>query len=86
MCTTGVLEHGNWDVRINAAGYKGWIAENVAWRKPAEQNHGVLIAGQWKNSPGHYANMVNPIYNNIGLGYMICKDGGVYWTADFAKV
>ena len=40
---------------------------------------------QWKNSPGHNANMLNTNYNVIGIGRATGGgEYGVYWTNVFA--
>src|SRR5438067_700247 len=40
---------------------------------------------QWKNSPGHNANMLNGSYRVIGIGRAYVKGSpyGWYWTTDF---
>lgn len=40
---------------------------------------------QWKNSPGHNANMLNPNYRAIGIGRKIGPDSTYryYWTQNF---
>ncbi|MBR1421849.1 MAG: CAP domain-containing protein [Ruminococcus sp.] len=36
----------------------------------------------WRNSPGHYGNMIHSIYTKVGFGFS--KYTGIeYWTADF---
>jgi uncharacterized protein YkwD len=52
-----------------AAGY--WSAEAV-------------VTG-WVNSPGHYANMVNPVFTSMGVGtyYDSSSEYGIYWTQLF---
>ena len=45
----------------------------------------VIVSG-WMNSPGHKANILNPNYNQIGLGYFYDDDDALtYWTQNFAK-
>ncbi|MCR2043873.1 CAP domain-containing protein [Anaerosalibacter massiliensis] len=36
----------------------------------------------WMNSPGHRANILNPNFNKIGVGY-VNKGGTTYWTQMF---
>ncbi|KAJ2781255.1 hypothetical protein GGI15_003271 [Coemansia interrupta] len=52
------------------------VAENVAWNY---KDVTAVVEG-WKNSPGHYANMIGD--------YTICGFGqtDLYWTQDFASV
>lgn len=49
----------------------GWqgASENVASRQyESEPDIGDKLYEQWQNSPGHYANMVDPDTNTIGIG------------------
>ncbi|KAJ2341234.1 hypothetical protein IWW50_006549 [Coemansia erecta] len=52
------------------------VAENVAWNYPDVT---AVVTG-WKNSPGHYENMVGN-YNAVGFGVT-----NLYWTQDFASL
>ncbi len=58
------------------AGFSTW-GENIAMNYSAENAQESL-----KNSPGHYENMVNPRFTDIGIGIVI-KDGRVYVTQNF---
>ena len=51
-------------------------AENIAMgqRTPAE------VVAAWMDSPGHRANILNPSFDSIGVGYV--ADGN-YWTQMF---
>lgn len=68
-----------WD-RAAAAGcrHRG-IGENIACgqRTPAE-----VVRG-WMNSPGHRANILNPKFSHIGIGYATGSRAGTYWTQLF---
>ncbi|KAJ2900075.1 hypothetical protein GGI21_004105 [Coemansia aciculifera] len=52
------------------------VAENVAYNYPDVTS---VVQG-WKNSPGHYANMIGD-YSLVGFGV-----NNKYWTQDFAKL
>jgi len=69
--------------RITAGGYKtNYYGENILahYGKP-DMN---LAFNAWKNSPGHYALMTSPDYNEAGLG--IYYNGlWSYYTLDFGK-
>lgn len=39
----------------------------------------------WINSPGHYKNMMNTNFTNIGSGYATSSDGTTYWVHLFSK-
>jgi Ca2+-binding RTX toxin-like protein len=76
-----------WD-RAKTAGYEsGTIGENIAAGYTTPQS----VVNGWINSPGHRANMLNPNYNEIGLGhYLLQNDTGQvnyrnYWTQLFGK-
>jgi len=84
---TGKDDTQPWD-RTDAAGYESkTVGENIAvgYRTPQQ------VVDGWINSPGHRANMLNPAYNEIGIGYYFLeKDTGSvnynsYWTQVFGK-
>ncbi len=62
-------------LRFSAAG------ENIAYgqRTPAE------VMGDWMGSPGHRSNIMNPSYNEIGVGLAKNNKGVCYWTQQFMK-
>lgn len=56
--------------RAKAAGYNGPVGENIA----ADSSSGVSAQSmftQWKNSPGHNANMLGTDYYVFGMGFAI---------------
>jgi uncharacterized protein YkwD len=54
-------------------------AENVGFADDAE-----TLQSGWMHSPGHRANILNPIYDEIGIG-IVRKGDRFYATEDFAK-
>jgi cysteine-rich secretory family protein len=70
--------------RITAAGYT-WTAcaENVAWNMGQANPYRAAVE-QWKNSPPHRANMLNPQYTEMGAGMAISKSGKYYFCQVFA--
>jgi len=68
--------------RIIRTGYD-WITygENIA---AGYGTAGEVVNG-WMNSPGHRANILNPDFREIGVGYAYNASSiyGTYWTADF---
>jgi uncharacterized protein YkwD len=92
MAATGVLSHDTpagavnypvgWDPgqRITHEGYT-WsrYGENIA----AGQTTAEQVVGDWLDSPGHCANIMNPNFRDIGLGYKTAAGGTVYWAQDF---
>lgn len=55
--------------------------ENIAMglRTPSE------VMRAWMGSPGHRANILNPSYNEIGVGLAKSSRGVCYWTQMFIK-
>ncbi len=71
--------------RVENAGYVSWsaIGENIsAGRSSAEET----MAG-WMASPGHCANIMNPNFTEIGVGYaeVAGSENVSYWTQDFGR-
>ncbi|WP_085583304.1 MULTISPECIES: CAP domain-containing protein [unclassified Pseudomonas] len=68
--------------RARAAGYRGrQIGENIA---AGQGSPGKAMAG-WLASPGHCANLMNPMFTQVGAGFAsdVRSDQGVYWTMLF---
>ena len=57
--------------------------ENIAW---GYSSPSAVVEG-WKNSPGHYANMINERYTRIGIGvaYGDGEGQGFHWTQLFCN-
>lgn len=53
--------------RATAAGYRGWVRENVASGTPSYSPS--LVVYHWGQSPGHRPTMVSTDYVHIGVGY-----------------
>ncbi|MCF4994766.1 CAP domain-containing protein [Pseudomonas syringae] len=68
--------------RARAAGYRGrQIGENIA----AGQSSPSKAMSGWLASPGHCANLMNPMFRQVGAGFAsdARSDNGVYWTMVF---
>ncbi|MNM97241.1 Cysteine-rich secretory protein family protein [compost metagenome] len=68
--------------RARAAGYRGrQIGENIA----AGQGSPSKAMAGWLASPGHCANLMNPMFTQVGAAYAANarSDNGVYWTMLF---
>lgn len=65
--------------RVAEAGFTGSgpIGENIAEAASAAE-----AVAAWMGSPGHCANIMNPAFHVIGVGYAL-GDGGPRWTQDF---
>lgn len=57
------------------------LGENIAAGQPNPQ---AVVAG-WKASDGHCANMMNPSFNQLGVGYAPGGPYNHYWTQVFAR-
>lgn len=55
--------------------------ENIAW---GQKNPQQVMEG-WMNSSGHRANILNPEYTAIGIGYAQNSAGTGYWTQLFIR-
>lgn len=75
----------SWSQNISNYGYPsgGWRGENIA----AGHSLAVDTFTQWKNSPGHNANMLNSNYKEIGIGraYGSKSTYRWYWTQTFGS-
>lgn len=65
----------NFGLRFSAAG------ENIAEGQRTPQE----VMNAWMNSPGHRANILSAVYNQIGVGVAKTSNGTFYWTQDFMK-
>lgn len=60
------------------SGWTRW-GENVA----AGYTYRSVVNG-WRGSSGHYSNMVDPLFTDIGIGY-VERNGSTFFTQDFAR-
>lgn len=87
MATWGYMNHTGHDgsspaQRISRSGYR-WseVGENLA--------SGVMTADEvvsgWLGSPEHCANLMDPLYRQVGVGYAVNPHDqrGVYWAMEF---
>jgi uncharacterized protein YkwD len=68
--------------RARVAGYRGrQIGENIA----AGQGSPIQAMQSWLASPGHCANLMNPMFTQVGAAYATNtrSDLGIYWTMLF---
>lgn len=72
MATTGDFRHNPDYSRQIPAGWRT-AGENIAMNSFDP----VHLYTQWQNSPGHRANMVNPAFNQIGIG--VVEHNGSYY-------
>lgn len=55
--------------------------ENIAWGQHSPQQ----VMDAWMNSPGHRANIMNPNFTTIGVGYYENVAGTDYWCQLFTR-
>jgi uncharacterized protein YkwD len=68
--------------RAAAAGYNyAWLGENIAFGYPDAAS----VVAAWMNSPEHRANILNPNYTDIGVGFAWNSLGQPYATEDFGS-
>ena len=69
--------------RIEAAGYQGWrtYGENIA----AGQVDVADVMAAWRDSPGHYRNIIRPSFRHLGVGFATVdgSEYGTYWVQNF---
>ena len=65
----------NFGIKFTAAG------ENIAMGQRTAQD----VMNSWMNSPGHRANILNPSFNQIGVGLAKNSNGMCYWTQQFIR-
>ncbi|MDD2181232.1 MAG: LysM peptidoglycan-binding domain-containing protein [Bacilli bacterium] len=56
-------------------------AENIA----SGQRTAADVMNSWMNSSGHRSNILNPTYNQIGVGVARDNNGNLYWTQMFIR-
>lgn len=73
------LPDSNSDYHVNIA--KGGSGENIA----SGRKTGAATIEQWRNSPGHYENMIRPSFTKIGIGVVAVPGSryGYYWVQIF---
>lgn len=87
MATKNYFAHDNLEGkspfdRMKAEGYKGsTMGENIA----AGNSTAAKTVEQWMNSDGHCANIMNPKYTQLGVGYFYTSTSKYkhYWTQNF---
>lgn len=89
MAHTGVFSHtrpngSKWHSIFSELSIpQGFAGENIAYNY---SKSGAYVANQWKNSEGHYKNMINSNYNKIGIGmYKDPNSSRIYWVQLFTS-
>ena len=82
MVANGYFSHTSLDGRtpgqriLDAGYYWNTYGENIAYGYPTP----VSVVNAWMNSPGHRANILNPSFCDLGVGF-----SGYFWTQDFGR-
>ncbi len=80
--------------RIEEAGYFTWIdpdlwgykvSENIGWNIGFADPIQTALIG-WKNSPEHWANMIDVQLSELGVGYAVSPGGYYVFVQNFGKV
>ena len=65
-------------LKENGISYHG-AGENIAWGQTSPKE----VMKAWMNSDGHRANILNPNFKKIGVGYYKNASGRKYWSQLF---
>jgi len=74
----------NWSQTMSQSGFRhssGPYGENIAWYSDSSLSPAAaarFFNDGWVNSPGHYANMTNSRYTEVGIG--LYQDAGGWWA------
>jgi uncharacterized protein YkwD len=84
MAIVGRMAHegigdGTPQERMFAAGWNQAWGENAAVGQTSPEQ----VVAEWMASPGHRANILNPAFNLLAVGYGTSPDGRPYWTQSF---
>ena len=77
--TSPAPEYSTPTSRSQGYGYPGTVGENIAAGSPDAAG----TMDQWMNSDGHCANIMNPAFEHIGVGYSTGGQYGHLWTQVF---
>lgn len=84
MAANGYFSHDDlirsWMQRFSDCGYPATArSENIAMGNA----DAAATFEQWRTSPPHNANLLNPSFKAVGIGRSVAAGGSWYWTADF---
>jgi uncharacterized protein YkwD len=65
--------------RMGQCGEIGALGENIA----GGGSTAAQVLTEWQSSPGHNSNMLDPGWNQIGIGFSLGGVYGVTWVTDF---
>ncbi len=89
MANGNFFDHLDHDGRTpgDRAELAGYIAKNIGENIAAGLDTPRKVVDGWLASPGHCANLMNPLFRELGAAYAMDpkSDAGIYWTAVFAS-
>jgi uncharacterized protein YkwD len=83
MASTFSFVHQNLSAILRSPGWEGFwtLGENIL--NGSNRMTGQEMVNLWMSSAGHRANILNPNFNVIGIGFGWSSDGRVWSTQDF---
>jgi uncharacterized protein YkwD len=84
MSVVGKMAHegigdGDPGERIRAEGFRNAWGENVATGQTSPEQ----VVREWMASPEHRRNILDPDYQQMGVGYVTAANGRSYWAQEF---
>ena len=87
MIRRDVLGHYGFVQRMQRAGVRGFVGENLAWGVGETASPSVIVQ-RWLDSPAHRFNLLHPRFRKVGLAVPVGAFGGApaatVVTANFA--
>lgn len=81
MAATGVMAHNPYTPVQIPAGWQSW-GENVGYTRPAVASY---LHDAWMASEGHRHNLLNPVFQYVGIGWAVDASGRGWGTQVFAQ-
>ena len=79
----GLAVYSTWADRCLAAGYPDASLMNIGENVGGGQTSAVQLIGDYRQSPGHWAAIMNPEFQHTGSAAATGSGGWCYWTTDF---
>lgn len=79
----GLVDHSTWSDRCRSAGYPGASLSTIGENIGGGQVSAEQLMGDYRNSPGHWAAIMNPQAIHCGSAAATGTKGWTYWCTDF---
>ena len=79
----GLAEHSTWADRCAAAGYPGASLMTIGENVGGGQTSAEMLMSDYRQSPGHWAAIMNPKAEHTGSSAATGTGGWTYWCTDF---